>query len=543
MSQISYTKHVNQAAAVPATEQLDASQKANNGGGHSYVVDLWTRVRRFLILGAEGGSYYVGERKMVLDNAKAVREAADTDATTLVKMIVEVSDGGLAPKNDPAIFALAIVVAHSNPEVRKMGYYAINKVCRTSTHLFDFMSAVKALRGSSKGLRKAINRWYQDLAGDKLDLQVTKYRQRNGWTHRDILRVAHVKPWDRRAEKVLSYVIKRDSGKDFGKSLDYTDMPTINQFLQLNEMIAEGADAKMVARYLSASDNRLTWEMLPTELLKSKDIWSALLPKMGLTALIRNLGRMTSVGLFDSDLRTEVKTVVNKLLDEKALKAARLHPLSILIALGVYRSGAGVKGSLTWLPNGNIVVALSKAFYLAFKNVEPTGKNYLVGLDVSGSMSSPISAGNVLSCAQAGAAIATVLKRTEPWTEVLGFSSSLVDLKLRADEQLDDFVQRIGGMRFGSTNPGALIEHATINKLPVDVFVVITDNEVNTGQHPKTALAAYRKKVNPKAKLVVLGMTATEFTIADPTDRNSLDIAGLDASFPQILSAFATDKL
>ena len=45
----------------------------NSAGGHAYPVDDFTRLRRFLVLGSEGGSYYASERKLTLENAQAVR--------------------------------------------------------------------------------------------------------------------------------------------------------------------------------------------------------------------------------------------------------------------------------------------------------------------------------------------------------------------------------------------------------------------------------------------------------------------------------------
>jgi 60 kDa SS-A/Ro ribonucleoprotein len=47
----------------------------------------------------------------------------------------------------------------------------------------------------------------------------------------------------------------------------------------------------------------------------------------------------------------------------------------------------------------------------------------------------------------------------------------------------------------------------------------------------------------PGAKLVVMGMAATEFTIADPSDPGMMDIVGLDASVPELLRAFVMDEI
>ena len=83
--------------------------------------------------------------------------------------------------------------------------------------------------------------------------------------------------------------------------------------------------------------------------------------------------------------------MVKKLKDKSALKAAKVHPFNLLLALKVYSAGKGDKGSLSWSPVPAIVAALDAAFYLSFKFVQPTGKRFLLALDVSGSMTAPVS--------------------------------------------------------------------------------------------------------------------------------------------------------
>lgn len=99
----------------PQSEPIPGSnQVANSAGGFSWEVDKWTQLERFLILGAEGGTYYIGERKLVQDNAKAVLACIAEDGPRAVKIISDISDGGRAPKNDPALFALALCIANGS---------------------------------------------------------------------------------------------------------------------------------------------------------------------------------------------------------------------------------------------------------------------------------------------------------------------------------------------------------------------------------------------------------------------------------------------
>ncbi|MDQ6672923.1 MAG: TROVE domain-containing protein [Chloroflexota bacterium] len=78
--------------------------------------------------------------------------------------------------------------------------------------------------------------------------------------------------------------------------------------------------------------------------------------------------------------------VLAQLGDAERLRAARIHPIGVLAALKTYAQGKGERGKATWTPVPRVVDALDAAFYASFQNVEPTGKRWLLTLDVSGSM-------------------------------------------------------------------------------------------------------------------------------------------------------------
>ena len=105
---------------------------------------------------------------------------------------------------------------------------------------------------------------------------------------------------------------------------------------------------------------------------------------------------------------------------------------------------------------------------------------------------------------------------------------------------MDDVVKVTQEMPFGGTDCALPMIHATRQGLEVDTFVVYTDNETWAGDvHPHQALRAYREQTGIPAKLVVVGMTATGFSIADPDDAGMLDIAGFDAAVPNLITEFA----
>lgn len=85
-----------------------------------------------------------------------------------------------------------------------------------------------------------------------------------------------------------------------------------------------------------------------------------------MTAMIRNLGKMSAVGLL-KPLSRHATLVCNRLRDETLLRKARIHPFNVLVALKTYEEGKGDRGKLTWEVNQPIVEALDDAFYMSFK--------------------------------------------------------------------------------------------------------------------------------------------------------------------------------
>jgi 60 kDa SS-A/Ro ribonucleoprotein len=267
-------------------------------------------------------------------------------------------------------------------------------------------------------------------------------------------------------------------------------------------------------------------------------------------ALLRNLNKLSQIGILDQGNFDEVKYVCNKLMDEESLKKERLHPLKILLGANQYSRGHGMRGSLTWTVNKKVVDALDEAFYKAFKFVEPTGKRFYLGLDVSASMTSPMN--NLpISCRDASGALAMVTMRTEENYIVKGFtgggtriSSNLTDLQISPKMNLREVLGKISGLPFGGTDCSLPMLDAIKNNYKVDAFVIYTDNETWAGNvHPIEALKQYRQKSGIDAKLIVVGMTSTGFSIADPNDRGCLDVVGFDTSTPDVISGFAAGRI
>jgi len=525
---VKYVRHFS-TRVTPQREAIPGSaQVPNSAGGYAFPVDDWVRLDRFLILGTEGGSYYAGEHRLTRDSAEAVLRCVKADGLRAVARIREISRSGRAPRNDPAVFALAIAAKLGDEPTRKAAFAAVPDVARTSTHLFQFAEAVQAFGGWGRATTRAVAGWYERENVGELAYQAVKYRQREGWTHADMLRLSHPKAPTAAHRELYAWIV------DGVVPADGEALKQIQGFEELQKATDPAQAARLIA------EHRLPWETVPAELRSSPEVWAALLEEMPLTAMIRNLATMTRIGLI-VPMADATRRVVRELRDRDRIRKARAHPMALLAALKTYEQGHGERGKHTWTPVQQVVDALNESFYLAFDNVEATGKRWLLGVDVSGSMSVGAVAGVAgMTPRVAAAAMTLVTAAIEPEHVIMAFQHELTPLSISPRERLDDVVRKTDRLPFGGTDCALPMLYAMERKLKIDVFVVYTDSETWFGRvHPVQALQQYRQKMGVSAKLIIQAFVANRFSIADPNDAGMLDVVGFDTAVPSLIRDFA----
>lgn len=534
------TKSTSQHEPIPGTSQVP-----NSAGGYAWELDDWARLDRFLVLGSEGGTYYIGERELTIENANIVRRCLAADGLRTLGRIVAISESGRAPKNDPAIFSLAMAAKLGDEPTRRAAYAALPKVCRIGTHLMHFAEYAQGFGGWGRGMRKAVGSWFNAKPATDLAFQLAKYQSRDGWSNRDLLRLAHPRAASPSHDRLFAWAVK---GELPAGAHDDPACQLIVAMDELRKMDDVVAGARLIR------ERRIPRECVPTEWLKFPEVWDALLEAMPMTALIRNLATMTRVGLISS-MSAATKQVVAQLRDPHRLAKARVHPIAVLAALMTYKSGRGVRGSGTWEPVAAVVDALDAAFYASFGTIEPAGKRMLLALDVSGSMGAGMVAGVPgLTPRIASAAMALVTAATERDHAFVAFTaasggyggqwgggeSGITTLSISPRERLDDVVAKVAALPMGGTDCALPMVWAQKHRVDVDTFCVYTDNETWAGNvHPAQALRAYRDARGIPAKLVVVGMTSNGFSIADPNDAGMIDVVGFDTSTPPVIADFA----
>ena len=548
----------------PATQQepifgRESDMILNAAGGYVYEVDDFVRTERFLILGSEAGTYYTGRRQLTLDNAKAVKRALDLDGTRVVEMIRDISINGRAAKQAPTFFALAMAMSADNLEIRQKAAAILPEVIRTGSHILQFTQIVDSMRGWGRLLKTTIADWYNNMPINRLAYQTIKYRSNSGWTHKDVLASAHAMPSTPQHNSLYKYLTRDELP-------DRSDDAFSVLFSKLD---ADAAVDDIDALVKIIEENRLNWEMVPGPALQHDRVWKSLLPDMPMEATVRNLTAMTRHNVLKPN-SDETHLVYSRLTDENHVKRSRLHPLNILMVKSEYARGNNSKPSyeyrrkrkpdqvVKWDPVPQILDALEQSYYLAFDNVESTDLRYYIGIDVSSSMSSNIIAGTAsFSAAESAAALAMVYARREPRTVIKGFSakggsgrfpsysvfnnSAMIDLNINRSDSLSSVMSKTRAMNFGATDCALPMLDAIDNSIPVDCFLIFTDNESWAGKiHASEALRQYRQKIGINAKLAVVAMTATNYSVADPKDAGMMDFVGFDTSMPRLIAQFAS---
>ena len=526
------------------------------------------RLARLLCLGCDGATYRVGDNQLTPQNATCVTRMLESgNGQDVVNMVIEYSVHGVTAKQEALVLALAMCARQTvDPVTRTLCYDNLYKICRTPTQLFLFISysltpdwpgEYPRIRWG-RAFRKAISRWYLRFMevpnGARLLAElVTKYGRRHGWTHQDVLRMAHPKAGPSNGcgvAAVLKYIAK---GLDEAEQdLQATDANVL-QFIQAVEAVKAqnnpetldtGGLAERIRQY------KLVREHVNTRLLHSPPIWEALLQHMPMTAMIRNLGKMSAIGILSPGSQNEV-TIITRLGDIDRLNDARIHPFNVLLARLTYQRGRGDEGSISWVPNEAISNALDSAFDVTFTFMHPTNKRFLLAVDQSAAMCQ----GSVNGCrsvhaATAATAMALVTARTEEHCEIVSFSRDIRRSDIRPEMTLPEAEKAMRCVPAGDTDCTLPIQYALQQYLSpqhrqFDVIVIYTANIPDHLQlSPAAVMQDYRRQAKvPKAKLVVCAMKSNGFTIADPDDTNKLDVVGFDAYAPEVIRRFVNGEL
>jgi len=566
-----------------------------------YKLSLKDYILRLLILGSRENKYDQRKKNVApadIEYIKTqIKEGHGEEICTIVRNVYKENR---APKQDVTMMVMAMLCRAEDSAISRMGLQLLEQF-KTISHLYSWKKLHAAIqnpvtgqksKGFGRAVKRQINDWVLSYRGKPEDLayQITKYMAREGWSFKNILQCTHVKTGtgdNRVFEQKEGKPSKRSSSKVNKNNAPPTEFDlvlryAVNGFDEMTKLATPNLLTTKVYRYLTAVhtamkltgeeeeqlialiyEHKLTREQVPTWGLANTDVLSALLVNknktrvtMPLTALLRNLGNLSAHNVLDDE--TTLCLVMKHLVHPDTIKFSKIHPVSVLTAWFTYRKGQGNHGHHSWSANTRMIKTLEEMFYLSFKNIEPTGKRICFLIDCSGSMGSPSLCEGV-TCAESAALLAMIFARSETSSDAspahsfylftsktgsgCGYTSKtgLTDVSDVIDAKAE-FVNVVASCQrsdWGATDISMGILEALKFKRKYDAFVVITDNDVNSGIKPSEAMKQYRTGMKmPMAKLVVVATQSSDYTIADPSDPFMMDMVGFDAHGPKILQDF-----
>lgn len=616
----------------------ESDMMPNRGGGYGFRTYFETHVTRIIILGTAAG-YYTDAKHNTDEGIISIKQyITEGKGPEILAIVKDVYEKGRAAKQDPTFFVLALLCRSDDLELRKAAWNVVIDL-RTFSHLCSFLNfygKAATSKGWGRLPKTSLQKWILRQEPRDLAYQVFKYLSREGWTFRDMLRCIHIDPsqlapgmqlvlklMSKYGSKNMTTQESFDVAFEFAQELSKITLNAIVVNLLSNTEQTEPCSILSLesdVNYLrgimymkTVSENnvnytemtkqiqehKFTREFLPTWALNNIDIWVALLLdtannciKMPLTGLIRNLGSMTSRGVFTRYPNLSLM-VSEYLTNEQVIRKSRVHPATVVVAWKQYASGHGEKGSSSWTPDSVIVSALEKNVNISFGNVKPTGRNVLHCFDGSRSMMSPMEVVKCMTSAEAVGLLGLVCSKTEkPETQRYCIFSSggsnvsynyvntgLKEINMTPDMSLAAATKITQLTNWGSTNISLPIDQKikefrnALSKLSVqkqsafnkalpekdqevlkmiryetnlflpDAFVVYTDNDVNSGRYPSVALQEYRNVTGINARLAVVATQSSHVSVADPTDAGQMNFVGFDSQLPQLLHDFIAGDL
>lgn len=514
---------------------LNPNQTLNSNEMTVYKLDDIERLRRYIFLGSENGSLYINEEILTYKNLKCLENLLDKCRYDDILDVINKYKHTVY-KNDYLIYVLArscSIRLDDDPlfwkkDFRSDCYKLVLEICTIPTHLFLFIKLYETINnklykttGWNFHLKQMINNWYQSKSYDNLMYHVTKYQSRHNWSHKDILRLSHIKANDNTMNDIFKYITK-DKLNTNNNNLEY-----LITFDELKKEI----DVDKVVKYIEKYN--FVKEQIPDHLLNEPKIWVALIKNMPITALLKSLNKITALNILNDC--PEILELIKRKID-----TVYVHPLQLLIVLKMYKKGKGMKGGLIWEPHDEISKALNSAFYGSFSKLVPTNKKLLLALDVSGSMSWNTVCGiDCLSAAEVSCAMAMMFDFVEKNVDIMGFSSEFKKLNISKENCLEENLEYMNDNTFGTTDCALPFEWAIDNNKDYDAVIVFTDNETNVNKiEPSVALEIYRNKVKKNTKLIVVGLASNGFSIANPDDPNMMDICGFDNNVYNTIKEF-----
>lgn len=236
------------------------------------------------------------------------------------------------------------------------------------------------------------------------------------------------------------------------------------------------------------------------------------------------------------------KRIAERLRDPATIRRARVLPYQLLSAYTM--TGDAVPALVR--------DALQDALDVALENVPTLPGQVYVLLDVSGSMSSPVTghrkgATTTIRCVDVAALMASALMAKNPATEILPFDTQVHAHRLNRRDSVLTNAQKLAEFGGGGTNCGLPLAELNLRNATGDLVIYVSDNESWADpQHGRGTETMHQWEIfryrNPQARLVCIDIQPYG-TVQAQTRDDVLNVGGFSDAVFGVLASFAAGQL
>lgn len=546
-----------------AASQLPVPDAVNEAGGVAHRLRAQAALAQYAATGCLAGTYYATDAAQL---TTTLALAAQCDARFIAQVALHCrTRGGM--KDMPALLC-AVLAARDGMLLEQV----FDRVIDNGRMLRSFVQIVRSGATGRRSLgsrpRRLVRRWLEARSGSAL-LAASVGREPS---LADVVRLAHPRPADAGRAALYGWIV--------GRPYDAAALPACAQELEAftASRIAEGVKASDAAREGERETTKTResrWSGLrrwivgdstppastvtpevphpdrprpelpdvPFQMLSSLPLtpsdWTTVATRASWQTLRQGLNMFARHGVFESPAATE--TIAARLADPELISRARALPYQLLVA----------RRMLDGAVPAAIGEALEKAMSHSLRNVPTSAGHVAIGVDVSGSMQSPITgvragATTAVRCVDVAALFAAAILARNPQARVLPFDTAVREVKVSPRDSVFVNAQRLAAVGGGGTDCSTVLRELNRINACVDLVVLVSDNQSWAGRQHWSGTGtmmewrALRLRC-PQARLVCLDLQPCGTTQA--VGDEVLNVGGFSDAVFEVIDLFSRGLL
>jgi 60 kDa SS-A/Ro ribonucleoprotein len=523
-----------------ANKSLFASMKSllpradarNEEGAVAYQLPVKHALAQLAATGCFNGTFYA---------------QADDQLATLLNLVNQVDDNVFLAKL--AVFSrerafmkdmpAAMLVALSNRD-RDLFRKVFGRVVDNGRVLRTALQMVRSGQFGRKSLSYALQRAFQRWLNEASVSRLLAASIGNDPSLRDVLRLARPTPSDNARRALFGHL----TGKTIDKwtPATFDDLPeTVRNLIAFRQAQTQEMQVAILGR------SQFRWDLL-ADAARGPATWKAIARQMGPQALRMNLNTLVRHDVLSD--RGMVDLVAARIADAEEIRSARQFPYQYLAAYLNADDGLPQK----------IKAALCAAAEIACGNVPALPGPVVIGLDVSGSMQSPVTghrgrgATSKVRCVDVAALFAAAILRRNPDSVVIPFDDKPYRVQVDPQDSILSLSARLAKFGGGGTNCSLPLTEATTTyrDRAFAGCVLVSDQEswIGAGRHGSTAtMTAWQDFVKNQARLhgsdagpKLVCIDLQPYTTTQAPDRpDILNVGGFSDAVFGVVASFLSD--